>query len=274
MDPKQPRNIYSDMSQSSTQPPAGAAPRPEKWTEIEHLPEWDEDFYDVYTARKYGRWVMLKTLKEQYKDDLRFRSMIEKEFDVRYNLAHPHIIMINDLEEVPGVGLSIITDDVYGKSLRKILDAGEVKPAHLDKIMHQLVDAIEYIQTNHLVHSPIRPETIIFTENIENLKLIDVGFDQKETLTPADATEDIHAYGKVLAEVLDQVPGAPGWLRKVADKCMDPDPSKRYRDVVQLRLALLHRTDNKLYLAVIAFLIVMIGVLLWFTSPLAPAHPA
>ena len=87
MDPKQPRNIYSDMSQSSTQPPAGAAPRPEKWTEIEHLPEWDEDFYDVYTARKYGKWVMLKTLKEQYKDDLRFRSMIEKEFDVRYNLA-------------------------------------------------------------------------------------------------------------------------------------------------------------------------------------------
>ena len=20
-----------------------------KWTEIEHLPEWDEDFYEVYT---------------------------------------------------------------------------------------------------------------------------------------------------------------------------------------------------------------------------------
>lgn len=70
---------------------------------------------------------------------------------------------------------------------------------------------------------------------------------RKETLTPADATEDIYAYGKVLAEVLDQVPGAPGWLRKVADKCMDPDPAKRYRDVVQLRLALLHRTDNKFY---------------------------
>ncbi len=23
-----------------------------KWTEIEHLPEWDEDFYEVYTAKK------------------------------------------------------------------------------------------------------------------------------------------------------------------------------------------------------------------------------
>ena len=28
-----------------------------KWTEIEHLPEWDEEFYDVYTAKnmQFGR---------------------------------------------------------------------------------------------------------------------------------------------------------------------------------------------------------------------------
>ena len=116
-----------------------------------------------------------------------------------------------------------------------------------------------------------RPETIIFTENIENLKLIDVGFDQRETLTPADASEDIYAFGVVLKEVLGQVDGAPAWLRKVADRCTDPDPRRRFRDVVQLRLALQHRTDQKLYLAVIAFLLVMIALLLWFTSPLAPA---
>ena len=31
-----------------------------KWTEIEHLPEWDEEFYHVYTAKKHGKWLMLK----------------------------------------------------------------------------------------------------------------------------------------------------------------------------------------------------------------------
>ena len=36
-----------------------------RWTEIEYLPAWDEDFYDVYTAKKLGKWVMLKTLKKQ-----------------------------------------------------------------------------------------------------------------------------------------------------------------------------------------------------------------
>ena len=152
----------------------------EKWTEIEHLPEWDEEFYDVYTAKKFGKWVMLKTLKEKYKSDPRFSSMIEKEFDVRYNLAHPNIVMINDYEEVPGLGRCIITDDVYGDSLAKLISEKRVTEANVEKICSQLVDALDYIQRNHIVHFPVRPETIIFTENIGNLKLIDVGFDQKE----------------------------------------------------------------------------------------------
>ena len=155
----------------------------EKWTEIEHLPEWDEEFYDVYTARKHGKWVMLKTLKPALLDNPRYREMIEKEFDIRYNLCHPNIVMINDFEDVPGIGMSIITDDVYGDSLRKLIDKGEVDGAILDKIVCQLPEAIGYIQKNHILHHPIRPETIIFTDKIRNLKLIDVGFDQREHLT-------------------------------------------------------------------------------------------
>lgn len=46
------------------------ADRPdEKWTEIELLPEWGEQFYDVYTAKKFGKWLMLKTLKPEFKED-------------------------------------------------------------------------------------------------------------------------------------------------------------------------------------------------------------
>ena len=154
------------------------APNTEKWTEITLLPEWEEEYYLVYTAKKHGKWVMLKTLKPEFADKPEFQAMIEKEFDVRYNLSHPSIVMINDFEDVPGLGRCIITDDVYGDSLRKLINEGKVTPAIIDKLRHELVDAMEYIQNNHIVHHPIRPETIIFTENIGNLKLIDVGFDQ------------------------------------------------------------------------------------------------
>lgn len=242
----------------------------EKWTEIELLPEWDEPYYDVYTAKKHGKWVMLKTLKPVYKDDPRFQAMIEKEFDVRYNLAHPNIVMINDYEDVPTLGRCIITDDVYGDSLRKIIDGGKLTANHLEKVCTQLVDAIDYIQRNHLVHFPIRPETIIFTENIGNLKLIDVGFDQSAHLTPAEATEDIYSFGKVLREVLDHTPDAPSYLSRIADRCTASDPRQRFSSVHQLRMALARRSDNKFYIAIIIFLLLMIGLLFWFTSSWAP----
>ena len=51
-----------------------------------------------------GKWVMLKALKKEYADNPEHRATLEKEFDTRYNLAHPNIVMVNDLEIVPGAG--------------------------------------------------------------------------------------------------------------------------------------------------------------------------
>lgn len=242
----------------------------DKWTELELLPEWDEQFYDVYTGKKHGKWVMLKTLKPEFKDDPRFQTMIEKEFDIRYNLAHPGIVMINDFEDVPGVGRSIITDDVYGLSLRKLIDRKEVTDDHIHKLCTQMIDAMEYIQSNHIVHFPLRPETIIFTENINNLKLIDVGFDQRDTLTPAEATDDILSFGRILNEALDAAPSQNSQLRKVAQKCCSPNPKDRYRSIHQLRMALAQRSNNRFYITIIIFLLAMIGILLWVNSSKAP----
>lgn len=234
-----------------------------KWTEIELLPEWDEEFYDVYTAKKFGKWLMLKTLKPQYRGIEKYEAMIEKEFDVRYNLAHPHIVMINDFEDVPGIGRCIITDDVYGDSLRKLIDEKRVTPKHIEQLRHHLVSAMDYIQSNHIVHHPFRPERIIFTENIGNLKLIDVGFDQKDHLEPTDAADDIYNYGMVLKEALDSVEDNYPNLRKIAERCTDPNKSRRYRDVQDLHLALERRSGNRLYLLIIIFLVLMIMFLTW-----------
>ena len=245
----------------------------EKWTEITILPEWEEEYYNVYTARKFGKWVMLKTLKPEYKELPEYQEMLDKEFDVRYNLAHPHIVMINDLEDVPGLGRCIITDDVYGDSLRKLIDENKVTPEIIEKLRRQLVEAIEYIQANHIVHHPIRPETIIFTENIGNLKLIDVGFDQKNHLEPADAADDIAAFGRVLSEALDHCPERFPQLRKVAERCTRTNPHDRYRDVQALNMALSERSSSRLYIIIIIFLSVMILLLAWLNSSSRPDTP-
>ncbi len=245
----------------------------EKWTEITILPEWEEEYYNVYTARKFGKWVMLKTLKPEYKNEPQYQEMLDKEFEVRYNLAHSHIVMINDLEDVPGLGRCIITDDVYGDSLRKLINENRVTPEIIDKLRRQLVEAIEYIQANHIVHHPIRPETIIFTENIGNLKLIDVGFDQKNHLEPADAADDIASYGHVLAEALDHCQERFPHLRKVAERCMKPNPRDRYRDIQALNMALSDKSPSRLPIIIIVFLSIMILLLAWLNSSSRPDTP-
>lgn len=241
-----------------------------RWTEIEHLPDWDEEFYDIYTARKFGKWVMIKTLKPEFRDDPKYAGMIEREFDVRYNLAHPNIIMINDFEEIPGIGRCIVCDDVYGDTLRKLLNEGKVTGAHIDQLRHQLVNALEYIQANHIVHPPLRPENIIFTENIGNLKLIDVGFEQRPSLSPQETSDDIYNYGKVLQEVLDATGSNDTTLRRVARKCTEADPRRRYRDMQEVHMALENRNSRRLYILVIAFLAVMVMILAWLNSSRRP----
>lgn len=244
-----------------------------KWTEIEHLPAWDEEYYHVYTAKKYGKWVMLKTLKPELAGNADARAMIEKEFDVRYNLAHPNIVMINDYEEVPGLGRCIITDDVYGDSLRKLIDEHKLTEAHIEKLRTALPSALKYIQTNHIVHHPVRPERTIFTENIGNLKLIDVGFEQTPALTPHDTAEDIFNYGTIVLEALESSGHRDPVLRHVAERCISADPRRRYKDIDSLQLALDNRKSKRLYITIIIFLTVMVAILAWFSSPYAPKPP-
>lgn len=235
-----------------------------KWSDLTLLPEWGEEYYDVFTVRKHGKWVMLKALKKEYADNPKFREMLEKEFDTRYNMAHPNVVMVNDLEDVPGVGRAIITDDVYGYSLRRLIDEKRLTPKIVYRLRTQLLDALYYIEENHLAHHPITPDRIIFTEYQENLKLIDVGYASTSALSASDTRADIEAYGKVLSEVLDNLPASLPRLRKVADKCLDA--SQPYRSITDVQLDMEKRTSAQLYILICVFIAIMAGLLVWLTA--------
>lgn len=230
-----------------------------KWSDLTLLPEWEEQFYDVYTVRKYGKWVMLKALKKEYASDPKFQDMLEKEFETRYNLAHPNIVMVNDYEDVPGVGKAIITDDVYGYSLRRLIDEKRLTPKIVHRLKTQLLDALDYIQENHIVHYPLTPDSIIFTEYNENLKLINVGYDQTSALSEQDTRADIESYGHILGEVLDNLPESLPRLRRIANKAVDK--VHPYRSFMDLQLDMHKRSSVTLYVclaAIIALILVVV----------------
>lgn len=228
-----------------------------KWSDLTLLPEWGEKYYDVYTVRKHGKWVMLKALKKEYADKPEFQAMLEKEFDTRYNLSHPNIVMVNDLEDVPGVGRAIITDDVYGYSLRRLIDERRLTPKIVRRIETQLLDALDYIESNHIVHDPITPDTIIFTEYQENLKLINVGYDHSQALSEQDTKKDIESYGAVLSEVLANLPASLPKLKKIADKCRNGS----YSSITDVQLAVERRSSAQIY-TILCILIAILATIL------------
>ena len=234
-----------------------------RWSELTLLPEWEEEIYDVYTVKKHGKWIMLKALKEQYRDDPKYRAIIEKEFDTRYNLAHANIVMVNDFEDVPAIGRAIVTDDVYGYSLRRLIDEKRLTPKIIHRLETQLPDALEYIQENHIMHQPITPDNIIFTEYNENLKLTNVGYDHRDRLEPQDTKQDIIDYGRLLNEVLDALPEQLPKLRRVAKKAADPEGP--IDSVQELKLAISQRSRTSTIIMLLGFIIVMLGALIAIT---------
>lgn len=235
-----------------------------KWSDFTLLPEWEGQYHDVYTVRKHGKWVMIKTLKKEYADDPKYRKILESEFDVRYNLAHPNIVMVNDYEDVPGVGMAIVTDDAYGYSLRRMIDEKRLTPRIVHRLETQLLDAMEYIQENKVAHDPISPDRIIFTEYNENLKLTDVGYAHKDSMTKVDTAKDIESYGKVLSEVLDNLPTTMPRLRRIADRCLKGEKSP-YRSVSDIQLAVERRSSAQLFVFIIIFIAIMVAMLVWLT---------
>lgn len=235
-----------------------------RWTEIEHLPAWDEEFYEVYTARKYGKWVMMKTLRPEFRNDPKYVEMLNREFDVRYNLSHPNIVMINDFEEVPGVGLSIITDDVYGPSLSKLLEEGKLTDFQYRQLTTRLPMALEYIQQNRLAHRPLSVDNVIFTENIGNLKLIDVGYDQKKALSHAVTYSDVEDWGRLMQQVHAATMFGDSRLRHIADRAA----SGGFRNVIALEQALSGSKRSYIRLIIIAaiILLALAVVLGWMQS--------
>jgi len=146
-----------------------------------------------------------------------------------------------------------------------------VTSARLEQLRHQLVSALEYIEGQHIVHPDLTPDNIIFTENIGNLKLIDVGYEQRPRLSHQSTADDIYNYGKVLTEALDAVDSKDPVLRRVARKCTDPDPKRRFRDMQQVHLALEGRGNSMFYFIIIAFLALMLFLVIWLKSPYAPS---
>ncbi len=206
---------------------------------IEELPS--AGYNRLFKAVRYGKYFILKGLREEYIDDRLYQGLIAKEFDVLISLNHPNIVRCYGIECVGELGLCIVMEYIDGRPLDKFLQS---KPsfATRKKIVKQMLDAMDYYHELQLVHRDIKPSNILITNNGNNLRLIDFGLADTDYYAvfkePAftmqyaspeqmeggklDLRSDIYSFGRVLQQIF------PNSYKRVAKKCCKHSRKQRY----------------------------------------------
>ncbi len=162
----------------------------------------------LYTATKFGKKVILKGLKPEFKKELFYQDLLKKEFEISYSLDHPNIVKIIEFQNVPNIGDCIVMEYVEGVTLREFIESqrdnkttsrdethytdenkhdvigasrkvsrprGRIDKRVYEKIFNELLDAMEYFHSKQIIHRDLKPDNILITNNGNNVKIIDFG---------------------------------------------------------------------------------------------------
>jgi serine/threonine protein kinase len=216
----------------------------------------------VSKAKLYGKWIIVKRIKPEFKDNPQYRNLFLKEFENCYNLDHENIVKILDKGEDSN-GLYYTMEYVDGRSLSDCIKNGELKSEKLIKsVVKQLCSALSYVHKKQIVHRDLKPDNIMITYRGDNVKILDFGIAYTDSYddnlvkvgTPkyaapeqngkgnlVDQRADIYAVGLILLEMAtgslqdrEAKTVANPNFKLVITKATKQDPQDRYHDCEEL----------------------------------------
>ncbi len=227
------------------------------FTELEMLGE--HGHYVLARAKRYGRWSMLKALAPAESQQMAYRELLVKEFEIMSRLQHPGVVEAKSLEDVPGLGRCIVMEWVNGATLKEWLSAGSHSRDERRQVAHQLMDALSHIHSQGVVHRDIKPSNIMVTNTGQSVKVIDFGLadtdahttlkqpagtvsymaPEQATASQPDVRNDIYSLGMVLKQM-----DLGGLYRRPIARCLLPI-NERYPSVDELQADLRHRATRR-----------------------------
>ena len=215
------------------------------FTDVEVLSTSDVNV--VAKAKRYGRWWLLKGLRQELASESAYQTRLRKELDILAQMQHPGVVAVSGIEVVEGLGECIVMEYVDGTTLDEWLRTSPQRDVRRN-VARELAEAVAYIHSKGIVHRDLKPQNIIITHNGKNVKLIDFGLadtdshavlkqpagtegyispEQKETAV-ADVRNDIYSLG-VIFQQMDLGLSYRGIVRK----CLLP-ADRRYQTTQEL----------------------------------------
>ena len=245
-------------------------------------------FNTLYKAQRFGKWFVLKGLKEEYRDSAVHRELLSKEFALGILLSHENIVRYYSKETDPVVGDCIVMEFVDGETLSEFMKSSPPQ-AVCERIALQLLRAMAYYQSLQIVHRDLKPDNILITRNGNNVKIIDFGLSDADFSTvlkqPAgspkymapeqskedveiDARADLYAFALIVRNLCPKMPYA--W-RQVVWRCAQSDREHRPANA-EVAMRLLARSQKRrivlLSLGALSFALLLVASLFqWVVRP-------
>jgi len=131
---------------------------------------------DVYKAKdhKLNRFVAVKVLKNEFRDDKVFISKFRTEAQSAAGLAHPNIVNVYDVGEDHGVYF-IVMELVEGITLKEYIEKkGRLGVREATSIAVQVSMGLETAHNKGIIHRDVKPQNIIISTD-GKVKVTDFG---------------------------------------------------------------------------------------------------
>lgn len=206
--------------------------------------------YLLVKATRDGKPVVLKALKEAYRDKSPFRTLLRKEYDRCGTLDNPHLVSYLDFTDRPDHGKCIVMEHVDGRPLSQYLQEEHTAEEKLD-IVRQICDGLAYLHGKNIMHRNLKASNVLVSRNGDAVRLIDprlpfaddlhvayssrahIAPEQKDGTVAIDGRADIFSLGVLMKSLALPAPYAP-----IIEKCTAYSRGDRYIDVDSLLAAI------------------------------------
>jgi serine/threonine protein kinase len=127
------------------------------------------------------RNVALKFLPEYYTSKPDIKTRFKREAQAAAALNHPAIITVYEVGEYRDSSY-IAMEYVEGKSLRDLIDAGEISFERALELIVQIADGLSFAHQHGIVHRDIKPENIMI-DKYGRVKILDFGLAKYKGVT-------------------------------------------------------------------------------------------
>lgn len=163
----------------------------------------------VYRATdiRDGRTVALKVPNPDVEGDPFLLERFRRAAEIGEKLGHHGVMRV--FSEVERSRVYMVMEWCKGKPLRQVMDAGEISHEHAIHITTAVLEALQYLHDNGVVHRALTPESIMVDEH-DRIKLIDFGMASEAAsrrLTYTNLTDELGTVDYISPE---QVAGKRG----------------------------------------------------------------